>query len=88
MDKVSILHSDYEKREQLIILHSWKEDSDGKEVESIRFSKEQMKEYIKSFVGREDTYAVQELDKNGRQHYVQMMYPEGYCSKLNGNRMN
>lgn len=74
MDKISRFHSKYEKRNKPVIPLP-EAGMEHEQKESVRFTKEQMKAYIESFVGREDTYVMQEMGERGKQSYVQVMEP-------------
>lgn len=74
MDKISRLHSKYEKRNPSVI-PVMEEGMEHEQKEGIRFTKEQIKAYIESFVGREDTYVIQEMGERRGQSYVQIMEP-------------
>lgn len=73
MDKISRFHADYDQRNQPIIMKPMDEERES--VQSVKFTREQIKIYLENFAGREDTYVIRELEKNGRQKYIQVMEP-------------
>ena len=51
------------------------EDTYTAQLEEIRLDSEEMNRYMELFVGREDLYALDELDKNQRRHSAEVLQP-------------
>jgi len=75
MDKIVQFRSNKEKENQLPIFEPLEGYVENEEREYLNFTDKQIKRYMENFVGREDIYAVQGMDKNERQNYVQVMEP-------------
>lgn len=75
MGKISQLRICREKQNRPVIINVSDNEEACKGIESISFTREQLKVYMESFIGREDTYAMQEMGENGRQSYAQVLEP-------------
>ena len=73
MDRVSRLRALSGKESRPIMVGS-AEEEEG-EPEPVRLTEEQIRIYMENFVGREDTYVIQDVDKHGRPGYIQVMEP-------------
>ncbi len=75
MDKISRFHISYGPPDKPVIPRELNKEDRKEGMEAVQFSKGQMQVYMENFVGREDTYVIQEVGRSGRQSYVQMMEP-------------
>lgn len=70
MDKIVLFRSKEEKKNRSVIIKPRLE-----EETIISFTKDQIKGYMENFIGREDTYVIEEVDKNGKHSFVQILEP-------------
>lgn len=72
MDKINCLQNSENERNRPVI-----QNNSGvyQSIVGIKLTKEQVNRYFEIFVGREDTYAREEIDKNGRRRCQQIMAP-------------
>lgn len=75
MDRIARLQTDFERRRKPVIDNPADRAEGERESEAVRLTKAQIRGYMENFVGREDTYVVQELERSGRQRYEQVLEP-------------
>ncbi len=75
MEKISRLHGEQEKKSEPVRIRPVREEGGEEESEAVRLTESQLKKYVELFVGREDVYVVQNLDKYGKLCYEQKSEP-------------
>lgn len=71
LSKINLMKSDLQKNKPIVCL----QENDSEQIEIVKLTKEQMEQYFTLFVGREDTYAQEVIDINGRRVCQQILEP-------------